>query len=140
MTGYLSDEVGPALAAGRLDGAESSTGSILSNNYQAVAHYLPANVVLFLKTNTIAINRRAFDRLSSEQQHALREAASATLASALEAARPTSTTSSDSAGGSEARPCDSRRLAALHEGRGPRLRDAAPRSSDGEASSAASSS
>ena len=84
VTGYVASDVGPGLAKGRLDGAESSAGSILDNNYQAVAKHLPANVVLFAKTNTIAIGRKAFERLSSEQQKALREAAAATLAASLE--------------------------------------------------------
>lgn len=88
VTGYVADQVGPGLTRGRLDGTESSAGSILDNNYQAVAKYLPANVVLFPKTNTIAISRRAFERLSSEQQDALREAAAATLAASLENRSP----------------------------------------------------
>ncbi len=88
VSGYVADEVGPGLTKGRLDGTESSAGSILDNNYQAVAKYLPANVVLFPKTNTIAISRRAFERLSSEQQDALREAAAATLAASLETRSP----------------------------------------------------
>lgn len=83
VTGYIANQVGPGLAKGQLDGAESSAGSILDNNYQAVAKYLPANVVLFAKTNTIAIGRRALKRLASEQQDALRDAAAATLVAAL---------------------------------------------------------
>src|SRR5215210_7449201 len=84
VTGYDARQVGPGLASGHLDGAESSAGSILDNNYQAVANHLPANVVLFPKTNTIAVSRRTFERLTSEQQRALREAAAATLAFGLE--------------------------------------------------------
>ena len=82
-TGYLSSQVVPALADGHLDGVESSAGFILSNNFQAFAHDLAANVVLFPRTETIAISRRAFERLASEQQKALREAAAATLAASL---------------------------------------------------------
>ena len=84
VTGYDASQVGPGLASGRLDGAESSAGSILDNSYQSVAKHLPANVVLFPKTTTIAVSRRAFERLTSVQQRALREAAAATLAVALE--------------------------------------------------------
>jgi TRAP-type C4-dicarboxylate transport system substrate-binding protein len=83
---HLDSEVSPALKKGQLDGVESSTGFILQNNFQVFAHYLATNVVLFPRTDTIAVSRRAFQRLASDQQRALREAAAATLAASLHSA------------------------------------------------------
>jgi len=73
VTGYLASEVGPALADGRLDGAESSAGAILSNNYQSVARHLPTNVVLFLRRTRFAIGRRAFEHLLAPSSRMLCE-------------------------------------------------------------------
>jgi TRAP-type C4-dicarboxylate transport system substrate-binding protein len=80
VTNLTSDQVGPALLKGRLDGVESSTHSI--SGYTYAAPYLPSNLALFPKTQTIVIGRETFDRLSPNNQLALREAAAATVAHA----------------------------------------------------------
>jgi TRAP-type transport system periplasmic protein len=71
-----------ALSAHRLDGVESEAHAILSNGYTYVAPYLPGNLALFAKAQTIVISRDAFDRLDSAEQAALRAAARATVAHA----------------------------------------------------------
>ena len=86
VTNFTSKEVGPALRSGRLDGVESSTKSILDNSYVAEARYLPSNLALFAKVQTIAIREDVFARLSAKQREALRAAAAATVAHADPAA------------------------------------------------------
>jgi TRAP-type C4-dicarboxylate transport system substrate-binding protein len=75
-----------ALRDGRLDGVESSTEFILANDYVDAAAYLPANVVLFAKAQTIVMGKRFFAQLASADQIALRAAAAATVAHANPAA------------------------------------------------------
>lgn len=87
LTNFTSGQVAPALRNGRLDGVESSTKSISDNNYVAAARYMPSNLALFAKTQTIAIRRDVFARLSAADQAALRGAALATVAHADPAAR-----------------------------------------------------
>jgi len=82
VTNLTANQVGPALLKGRLDGVESSTHFIESNGYNLQAPYLPSNVALFSKTQTIVIARQTFDQLSPDDQRALREAAAATVAHA----------------------------------------------------------
>ena len=86
LTSFTSNQVGPALQSGRLDGVESSTKSIADNNYEAEARYLPANIALFAKTQTIAIRRDVFARLGEADQAVLRAAAAAAVAHANPAA------------------------------------------------------
>jgi TRAP-type C4-dicarboxylate transport system substrate-binding protein len=87
LTNFTSSELGGALRSGRLDGAELSTIAITNNRYVPDAHYLTANLALFAKTQTIAILKSVFDRLSAADQAALREAASAAVAHANPAAQ-----------------------------------------------------
>lgn len=82
VTDLTSAEVGPALHQGQVVGAESSLLDINNNSYVAEAHYMPTNVVLFAKTETIVVTRHVFERLSPADQSALRAAASATVAHA----------------------------------------------------------
>ncbi len=79
VTKLTSEQVGPALGKGRLDGVESSTFFIDSNGYTNDARYLPSNLALFAKLQTIVIGARVFDRLSTEERAALRAAAAATV-------------------------------------------------------------
>jgi TRAP-type C4-dicarboxylate transport system substrate-binding protein len=87
LTNYTSREVGPALTAGRLDGVETEAHSILDNGYQSAAPYLPSNLALFAKAQTIVIRRSVLARLSSTQQAAVRAAARDTVARADPAAQ-----------------------------------------------------
>ena len=83
LTNYTSHQVGDALRKHELDGAELSTVAILNNSYvPRDARYLTANLALFAKTQTIAIRKSVYDRLSSADRTVLREAASATVAHA----------------------------------------------------------
>src|SRR5436190_8491888 len=75
-----------ALRRGRVDGVESSTRPIGSNSYTAAAPYLPSNLVLFAKAQTIVVGKRVFTGLSAADQAALRAAATATMAHAHPAA------------------------------------------------------
>jgi len=86
LTRFTSAEVGPALQAGVLDGVESSMSSIEENDYTRYARYLPSNLALFAKTQTIAIRRPTFDSLNARDRDALRAAAAATVAHADPAA------------------------------------------------------
>ena len=87
LTNYTSREVGGALTDHRLDGVESEVHSILDNGYETSAPYLPSNVVLFAKAQTIVIRRSVLARLSSADAEALRGAAKATVAHADPAAQ-----------------------------------------------------
>ena len=82
VTNLTANQVGRGLVTGRLDGVESSTHFIESNGYTHQARYLPSNLALFPKAQTIVIGRQTFDRLSPDDQAALREAAVATVAHA----------------------------------------------------------
>jgi len=82
LTNYDAHEVSTALANGRLDGVESETHSIITNGYTSLAPYLPSNLVLFAKAQTIVIRRTALTGLSGQDQDALRAAAAATVAHA----------------------------------------------------------
>jgi C4-dicarboxylate-binding protein DctP len=77
------DEVVPAagLRARRLDGVETGGSFLAGNGFTFVAPYVPANVVLFPRTDVIAINKRAFDGLTPEQRAVLREAGRRAVAS-----------------------------------------------------------
>jgi TRAP-type C4-dicarboxylate transport system substrate-binding protein len=86
LTGLTSGQVGPALAADRLDAIETSTQSIGNNGYVRQARYLTSNLALFAKTQTIVIAKHVFDRLSAADRTALREAAAETVAHADPAA------------------------------------------------------
>ena len=114
-TNFTAKEVGPALRSGRLDGAESSTKSILDNGYVTYARYLPSNVALFAKVQTIAIQRDVFARLSEQQRDALRAAAAATVAHADPAAREAAEVQQLCAQGLEPVPATPTDLAALRQ-------------------------
>jgi TRAP-type C4-dicarboxylate transport system substrate-binding protein len=77
---------GPAMRGGQIDGVESETISIENNDYMSYAHDLTANIALFAKATTIAINKSVFDRLSTRDRSILRAAARATVAHADPAA------------------------------------------------------
>jgi TRAP-type C4-dicarboxylate transport system substrate-binding protein len=79
VTNLGGDEARTALANRRLDAVESSTWAIDSNHYADFAPFLPSNVALFARMDTVVLRRAAFDRLSAEDQAALRAAASATV-------------------------------------------------------------
>jgi TRAP-type C4-dicarboxylate transport system substrate-binding protein len=66
---------GVSLAEGRIDGVEAGGVYIPNNGYPLLAPYVPANVALFSRTDVIAINRDAFERLTADQRSALRGAA-----------------------------------------------------------------
>jgi TRAP-type C4-dicarboxylate transport system substrate-binding protein len=82
LTNFTSPEARAALASKKLDGVESEMHSIEDNNYVVYARYLPSNLVLFAKVQTIVIRRDALDRLSGRDRDALRAAARATVAQA----------------------------------------------------------
>src|SRR5262249_11139976 len=81
-TDYSSQGALDALTAHRLDGVESDAHSIYDNGYVHVAPFLPANLTLFAKTETLVITRAALDGLSAADREAIRAAASATVAHA----------------------------------------------------------
>lgn len=56
------------------DGAESGVATIQGNRYDAGARALTANVVLWPRTGTIVMNRKAYDALTGDQQDVLRRA------------------------------------------------------------------
>ena len=64
-----------------LDAVESAPSSILNNAYFNVARYLTAYAI-FPKFESIVLSRRAWSRLSADQQAAIRTAADETLAAA----------------------------------------------------------
>jgi TRAP-type C4-dicarboxylate transport system substrate-binding protein len=82
LTTYTSREVGAALTAGKLDGVESEVHSILDNGYTSSAPYLPSNLALFAKAQTIVIRRTVLAGVNNADQAAIREAATATVAHA----------------------------------------------------------
>lgn len=82
ITNLDAHEVGTALAHGTLDGVESEAHSILGNGYTSAAPYLPSNLALFAKAQTIVIRRADLARLSDADQAALRAAAEETVAHA----------------------------------------------------------
>lgn len=87
LTQFTSQGALTALAAHKLDGVETEAHSILTNGYESVAPYLPSNLALFAKTQTIVIRRDAFVALGRADQAALRAAADATVAHADPAAQ-----------------------------------------------------
>jgi TRAP-type C4-dicarboxylate transport system substrate-binding protein len=87
LTNFTSRDVADALAHGKLDGVESSTRAIGDNEYVHLAPYLPSNLALFAKTQTIAMPRSAFAELPPADRAALRAAAAATVAHADPAAQ-----------------------------------------------------
>jgi TRAP-type C4-dicarboxylate transport system substrate-binding protein len=85
-TNYSSQGAMHALTDRRLDGVESDAHAIYDNGYVHVAPYLPSNLTLFAKTETLVITRAAFDGLTAADRRALRAAAEATVAHANPAA------------------------------------------------------
>lgn len=70
--------LGEALAAGRVDAAETAIEAVYSNRYAGIAKYMTSDVVFFPKVIAIDANERAFQALTPAQQTALRGAAQAT--------------------------------------------------------------
>jgi TRAP-type C4-dicarboxylate transport system substrate-binding protein len=62
-----------------VDGAELDSNTIAENGFDAQARALTANVVFWPRPQTIFMNRKAFDRLSSSQQAILRRAGRAAV-------------------------------------------------------------
>lgn len=87
VTDLDSGQTADALAAQQIEGVESAMHPIEENNYVASAPYLPTNVVLFAKTETIVMRRDAFDALAPAQRDALRAAAGAAVRHADPAAQ-----------------------------------------------------
>jgi hypothetical protein len=56
------------------DGIEQQLTSIDGNGYEAVAKYVTGNLKLWPRPLVLFMNRKAFDRLSTAQQHVLMEA------------------------------------------------------------------
>jgi TRAP-type C4-dicarboxylate transport system substrate-binding protein len=87
LTHLTAGQVLIALAARRLDGIETEAHATFTNGYVNAARYLPSNLALFAKTETIVIRRDVFARLGAADQSALRTAAAATVAHADPAAQ-----------------------------------------------------
>ena len=79
LTNFTADQVSTALGHGRLDGVESEVRSIEDNYYTREAPYLPSNLTLFAKLQTVVIRDDAFARLSPADRAALRAAVAATM-------------------------------------------------------------
>jgi TRAP-type C4-dicarboxylate transport system substrate-binding protein len=75
-----------ALAAGRVDAAETAIEAVYSNTYAGVAKYMTRNVVFYPKVIAIDANQAAFDGLTPGQRTVLGEAAQATAARSTAAA------------------------------------------------------
>ena len=86
LTNFTAQGAAHALGLHRLDGVESDAHAITQNGYVQVAPYLPSNLPLFAKAETIVIRRAAFDGLSADDRKAIRAAATATVAHANPAA------------------------------------------------------
>jgi TRAP-type C4-dicarboxylate transport system substrate-binding protein len=86
LTNFTSQGAMHALARHRLDGVESDAHAITQNDYVHVAPYLPSNLPLFAKAETIVIRRAAFDALAPADRKAILAAATATVAHANPAA------------------------------------------------------
>src|SRR4051812_24451921 len=85
-TDFSSQGALHAMTARRLDGVESDAHAIYDNGYVHIAPYLPSNLTLFAKTETLVITRTAFDGLGAADREAVRAAAAATVAHANPAA------------------------------------------------------
>ena len=79
LTNFTADQVSTALGHGRLDGVESEVRSIEDNYYTREAPYLPSNLTLFAKLQTVVIRDDAFAQLDSADRAALRAAVAATV-------------------------------------------------------------
>lgn len=79
LTHFTSRQVVPALENGTLDAVESDAHSIESNEYEAIAHYLPSNLTLFAKAQTIVVRKSVLSTLSRQDENALRAAATAAV-------------------------------------------------------------
>jgi TRAP-type C4-dicarboxylate transport system substrate-binding protein len=87
LTHLTAGQVLAALAARRLDGIETEAHATLTNGYVNAARYLPSNLALFAKTETIVIRSDVFAHLGVADRSALRAAAAATVAHADPAAQ-----------------------------------------------------
>jgi TRAP-type transport system periplasmic protein len=77
VQGMSGDDVKSAFRAGRIEGAETAPRYVLSNNYGAVARHL-SGYSLFNKVQTFVAAPAAWEKLSAEQQKAVRAAAADT--------------------------------------------------------------
>ena len=82
VEGLTAQQANAALTHHKLDGVESNAASILNNGYQTVAHYF-STYSPFAKFQSIVVSRAAWDKLTSDQQAALRAAAHDAVASAV---------------------------------------------------------
>jgi TRAP-type C4-dicarboxylate transport system substrate-binding protein len=81
IQGMLGDDAFTALRDGRIDGAESAPKFILTQGYWNHARHLSGYGV-FPKFESIVVSRAAWERLSAEQQAAVRKAAEETVRTA----------------------------------------------------------
>ena len=81
VEGIVDPQVFTALRSHELDAVESSPKSILANAYFNIARYLSVYAI-YPKFESIVLSRPAWNRLSGDQQAAIRTAADETLASA----------------------------------------------------------
>jgi len=80
----------PVPSSAKLDGLdayEQQLSSIEGNGYDRGAKYVTANVNLWPRPLVLVMRKQAFDTLNDEQQSALRDAATAAIAGALDASR-----------------------------------------------------
>jgi len=80
----------PVPSSAKLDGLdayEQQLSSIEGNGYDRGAKYVTANVNLWPRPLVLVMRTQAFERLTDEQQSALRDAAAAAISSALAASR-----------------------------------------------------
>jgi TRAP-type C4-dicarboxylate transport system substrate-binding protein len=78
LTRFSAQGTTVALAHGKLDGVESELRSILNNYYVQPAPYLPTNLTMFAKLQTVVIRADALAGLSPADGAALRAAVVAT--------------------------------------------------------------
>src|SRR5262249_710166 len=74
-TNYSSQGALHAMTAHRLDGVESDAHAMYDNGYAHIAPYLPSNLTLFAKTETLVMTRTAFDGRPAADRNARRAAA-----------------------------------------------------------------
>jgi len=68
-------EVYQALQNGTVDGMEANLGLIQTNKYYEVAKYVTGNVNLWPFPTILTVNKKAWDKLSSQQQNWIKQAA-----------------------------------------------------------------
>ena len=86
VSSLTPDQVSADLTDGRLDGTESDPLNIANNAYTEAAPYLPSNIALFPKVQTLVMTRKTYDGLDPADRAALKASAAATVAHANPAA------------------------------------------------------